>query len=60
MQLARFEENQLRLKLCWTHQLMAYTDDVNLLSDSIDTVKKNAETLFYASKEVGLELNREN
>jgi hypothetical protein len=25
------------LKLNWTHQLFAYTDDVNLLGDNIDT-----------------------
>jgi hypothetical protein len=28
------------LKLNGTHQLLAYTDDVNLLGDNIDTIKK--------------------
>jgi hypothetical protein len=32
---------------------------VNLLGDNIDTIKKNAETLIDASKEVGLEINVE-
>jgi hypothetical protein len=32
-------------------------DDVNLLGDKIDTIKKNMETLIDASKEVGLEVN---
>jgi hypothetical protein len=32
-------------------------DDVNLLGDNIDTVKKNTETLIDVSKEVGLEIN---
>jgi hypothetical protein len=32
---------------------------VNLLRDNIDTIKKNTETLTYASKEVGLEINVE-
>jgi hypothetical protein len=32
---------------------------VNLLGDSIDTLKKNTETLIDASKEVGLEINVE-
>jgi hypothetical protein len=45
------------LKLNGTHQLLAYADDVNLLGDNIDTIKKNAETLIDASKEVGLEIN---
>jgi hypothetical protein len=47
------------LKLNETHQLLAYTDDVNLLGDNIDTIKKNAETLIDPSKEVGLEINVE-
>jgi hypothetical protein len=44
------------LKLNGALQLLAYTDDVNLLGDNIDTIKKNMETLIDASKEVGLEI----
>jgi hypothetical protein len=47
------------LKLNGTHQLLAYTDDVNLPADNIDTIKKNTESLIDASKEVGLEINVE-
>jgi hypothetical protein len=47
------------LKLNGTHQLLAYADDVNLLADNIDTIKRNTETLIDASKEVGLEINVE-
>jgi hypothetical protein len=47
------------LKLNGTHQLLVYVDDVILLGDNIDTVKKNTETLIDASKEVGLEINVE-
>jgi hypothetical protein len=47
------------LKLNGTHQLLAYADDVNLLGDNIDTIKKNTQTLTDASKEVGLEVNTE-
>jgi hypothetical protein len=41
------------------HQLLVYADDVNLLGDSVDTIKKNTQTLIEASKEVGLEVNTE-
>jgi transcriptional regulator CtsR len=40
------------------NQLLAYADDVNLVWDNIDTIKKNMETLIDASKEVGLEIKR--
>jgi hypothetical protein len=33
----KVQENQVGLKLNGTHQLLAYTDDVNLLRDNIDT-----------------------
>jgi hypothetical protein len=50
-------ENQVTLKLNGTHQLLAYADDVNLLGNNIDTIKKNTEALIDASKKVGLEIN---
>jgi hypothetical protein len=55
----KVQENQVGLKLNGTHQLLSYADDVNLLGDNIDTIKKNIETLIDASKEVGLEINVE-
>jgi hypothetical protein len=45
------------LKLNGAHQLLVYADDANLLWDNIDTINKNTETLIYAGKEVGLEIN---
>jgi hypothetical protein len=55
----KVQETQVGLKSNGTHQLLAYADDVNLLGDNIDTIKKNTETLIDASKEVGLERNVE-
>jgi hypothetical protein len=55
----KVQENQVGLKLNGTHQLLAYADGANLLEDSIDTAKKDTETLTDASKEVGLEINVE-
>ena len=45
------------MKLNGTHQLLVYADDVNILGESVHTVKKNAETLLVANKETGLEVN---
>jgi hypothetical protein len=57
----KVQENQVGLKLNGTHQLLAYTGDVNLLGDNIlvDTIKQNTEALFGASKEVGPEIDAE-
>jgi hypothetical protein len=38
---------------------LVYADDVNLLGDNIDTLKKNTHTLIDDSKEVDLEVNAE-
>jgi hypothetical protein len=45
-------------KLNGTHQQLVYANDVNLLVDSIDTVKKT-QTLIDDSEEVGLEVDAE-
>jgi hypothetical protein len=48
----KVQENQVGLQLNWTHQLL-YDEDVNLLEDNIDNVKKNTEILTLARRLVG-------
>ena len=45
------------MKLNGTHQLLVYADDVNILGESVHTIKENAEALVAAAKEIGLEVN---
>ena len=45
------------MKLNGTHQLLAYADGVNILGGSIYTLKKNAEALVAAAREIGLEVS---
>jgi hypothetical protein len=55
----KVQENQVGLKLNGMHQLLTYTDDVNLLEGNINTNKENTETLIDVSKDVGLQVNAE-
>ena len=47
----------MEIKWYSTHRLLVYADDVNILGGSVHTIKKNAEAVVVASKEIGLEVN---
>jgi hypothetical protein len=53
------QEKEISLELNGTHQLFIYTDDVNLLGNSINIIKEITETLLEASRDVGLKITAE-
>jgi len=53
----RVHVNRDGLKLNGTHQLLAYSDNVNILGGSMHILKENAEALVAATREIGLEVS---
>jgi hypothetical protein len=57
--ISRVQENQEGLQLNWTHQLLAYAEDINIVGENIDTIKRNTEALLDEGKKIGLKVNPE-
>jgi hypothetical protein len=53
----RVQVNRDDLKLNGTHQLLVYADDVDILDGSVHNMKKNAEALVVARKDIELAVN---
>jgi hypothetical protein len=49
----KVQENQVGLKLNRIHQLLVYADDVNLLGDNVDNIKKNTELYLMLVRRLG-------
>jgi hypothetical protein len=55
----KVHEDQIRLKLNRTYQLLIYVGNVSVLGDNIDTIKKSTESLIDFGKEFSLEIKAE-
>jgi hypothetical protein len=55
----KVQESEVGLELNGTRQLLVYADDINLLGDSVNTIKENSETLLEAGMDIGLEINED-
>jgi hypothetical protein len=50
----KVQKPQVGLKMNGTHQFPAYADDVSLLGDNIDTIRKNTDPNMEVSLEISL------
>jgi hypothetical protein len=55
----KVQESEVGLEINESQQLSIYADYVNLLGNSVNTIKENSETLLEAGSDIGLEINAE-
>jgi hypothetical protein len=53
----KVQKDQKGLKSNGTHQLPLHTDDVNLVGDNINTIRKNTKALIDTNNEAALAVN---
>ena len=53
----KVQKARFGLDMNYTHQILAYVGDVNLVGDDIRTIKRNANILLNACKNIGLAVN---
>lgn len=58
--IGKVQENKVGLKLNRTQPLLVYANDVNLLGNNMNGIKKNTEALIDDGMEVSLDGKREN
>jgi hypothetical protein len=57
--ISKVQENEDKLELNGTNQLLICVDNINILGENINIVKKNTESLVQANSKVGLDVNAE-
>ena len=53
------KENRIGLELNGKHQLLVYSNDVNMLEENLQSVRENIEIFIKINKDIGLEVNSE-